>query len=65
MLSFIVLAKYGGLIPATFSLIFISTFADQKNTFKVALITATVLTLFTVAVFHFGLQMQMPLFRLG
>lgn len=65
MLSFIVLAKYGGLVPATFSLVFIATFADQKNTFKVALITATVLTLFTVAVFHFGLQMQMPLFRLG
>lgn len=65
VLLFIVLAQYGGLIPATFFLIFVSALADNKNSLKTALMAATALTLFTVAVFHFGLQLQMPLFTWG
>lgn len=65
IVAFIVLSKYGGLVPATFSLVFISAVADNKNNLKVALSAATVLTLLTVAVFHFGLQLQMPLFTWG
>lgn len=65
VIAFIVLSKFGGLVPATFFLIFISAFADNKNNLKVVLSAATVLTLFTVAVFHFGLQLQMPLFTWG
>lgn len=65
VLAFIILSKYGGLLPATFFLVFISAFADNKNNLKIALSAATVLTLFTVAVFHFGLRLQMPLLGWG
>ena len=62
---FAILGKYGGLVPATFFLTFVAAFADHKNTFKVALAVGVALTAFTVAVFHYGLQMQLPLFTWG
>ena len=59
---FVVLGKYGGLAPATFSLCFIAALADSKNSLKTALAVGVILTLFTVVVFHYGLGMQLPLF---
>lgn len=58
MLLFIVLGKWGGLVPATFAIILVAALGDAKNTFKSALFLA-------VAVFHFGLQLQFPLFTWG
>lgn len=62
---FIVLGRYGGLVPATFVLAFVASLADRKNTIKTAIIVALVLTVMAITVFHYGLQMQFPLLRWG
>lgn len=65
ILLFIALGQYGGLIPATFVLAFVATLADQKNTWKTALVVAVVLTLMAIIIFYYALQMQFPLLRWG
>lgn len=62
MLLFIILGTYGGLVPATFSLVFISALGDHNNSVKQSFWLAVGVTAFTVAVFHYGMQMQFPLF---
>jgi putative tricarboxylic transport membrane protein len=65
IIAFVVLGKYGGLIPATFAVVFIAALADRENT----VLTAILLGLFTVAicivVFWWALQMNFPLFGWG
>jgi hypothetical protein len=65
IIAFVVLGKYGGLIPATFAVVFIAALADRENT----ILAATVLALATVAicivVFWWALQMNFPLFGWG
>ncbi len=65
IVAFVVLGKYGGLVPATFAIVFISALADRENT----LLAATVLALGTVAVsivvFWWALQMNFALFGWG
>jgi len=65
IVAFVVLGKYGGLIPATFAVVFISALADREN----SLLSATILGLATVAVcvvvFWWALQMTFPLFGWG
>jgi hypothetical protein len=65
IVAFVVLGKYGGLVPATFAIVFISALADRENT----LLSATVLALATVAVsivvFWWALQMNFALFGWG
>jgi Tripartite tricarboxylate transporter TctB family len=65
IVAFVVLGKYGGLVPATFAVVFISALADRENT----LLSAAILALATVAVaiivFWWALQMQFPLFGWG
>ena len=58
----IILGTYGGLVPATFSLVFISALGDHNNSVKQSFWLAVGVTAFTVAVFHYGMQMQFPLF---
>lgn len=65
MMAFMVLGKYGGLVPATFALIFVSALGDRNNSIKAAFALATGVTLAAVAIFHYGLQMQFPLFIWG
>lgn len=65
MVAFIILGKYGGLIPAAMALIFISAMGDKNNTVKGALILAIAVTAVSVGIFHYGMQMQFPLFRWG
>lgn len=65
VLAFIVLGKYGGLLIATFAMTFLAAMADKSNTLKTSLIVGVVLTAVTVLVFHYGLQMQFPLFTWG
>src|SRR5450755_3856791 len=36
ILAFVVLGKYGGLVPATFAIVFISALGDRQNTVKSA-----------------------------
>lgn len=63
--AFVVVGKYGGLVPATFILTTVSTLADKGNSIKTAIVTGIALTIMTVIVFHYGLQMQFPLFTWG
>lgn len=65
VMLFAILGKYGGLVPATFFLTFVATLADHRNSWKTALAVGVVLTIFTIGVFHYGLQMQLPLFIWG
>ena len=62
---FIVLGRYGGLVPATFALAFVASLADKKNSLKTAMAVAVTLSVMAVVVFHYGLQMQFPLLRWG
>lgn len=65
IVAFVVLGKHGGLVPATFAIVFISALADRENT----LLSATMLALATVAicivVFWWALQMSFDLFGWG
>lgn len=65
VIAFIVVGKYGGLVPATFIMTSMATLADKGNSIKTAIITGATLTIMTVVVFHYGLQMQFPLFTWG
>jgi len=59
--AFIVLGKYGGLVPATFALIFISALGDKSNSLKDCFWLAAGVVVAVLA-FHYGLHMQFALF---
>jgi hypothetical protein len=65
IVAFVVLGKYGGLVPATFGIVFISAMGDRQNTVKSALILAAAMCLVCVAIFWYALQVQFPLFQWG
>ncbi|HEY4071571.1 MAG TPA: tripartite tricarboxylate transporter TctB family protein [Herbaspirillum sp.] len=65
IIAFVVFGQYGGLIPATFAVVFISALGDRQNTVKSAFILAAVMCAVCVAVFSYGLQVQFPLFQWG
>ena len=60
-LCFMIFGSVGGLIPATFSCVFVSALGDRAATLKSALVLATVITVFGVALFSYLLQIPMPL----
>lgn len=62
MLAFMLLGAYGGLVPATFAIVFISALGDRKNTLKQASWLALAMVAVSVVVFWWGLQLQLPLF---
>jgi len=62
MLAFIFIGQYGGLVPATFALIFIAALGDASNSVKAAFWLAVGVVAFAVIAFHYGLRMQFPLF---
>jgi len=65
IVAFMVLGRWGGLVPATFALVFISAMGDLNNRLKSSLILAATVTVFGTLIFHLGLQLQFPLFRWG
>lgn len=65
IVAFVVLGKWGGLVPASFAVTFISAFGDRDNTWKSALVLATIITILSVVVFWWALQLQFPLFSWG
>ncbi|WAI86245.1 MULTISPECIES: tripartite tricarboxylate transporter TctB family protein [Achromobacter] len=65
ILAFLLLGEYGGLLPATFAVVFISALGDRKNTIKQAILLAIAMSAIAVVVFWWALQLQMPLFRWG
>ncbi len=62
---FIMLGKYGGLVPAAFGCVFVSALGDRTATLKSALVLALVITVFGVLLFSYVLQVSLPLWRWG
>jgi hypothetical protein len=65
VISFMVLGKYGGFVPATFSVVFLSALGDRSNSLHGSVILATAMTIMAVAVFNYGLKISFPLFSWG
>ncbi len=65
IVAFVVLGRYGGLVPATFAIVFISALGDRDNTLLGALVLSLTLLAVCIAVFWWGLQLQLPLFQWG
>jgi hypothetical protein len=63
--AFIALGKYGGLIPATFAVVFISALGDRTNTITRALLLSVGMVALCLVVFWWGLHIQFPLFAWG
>jgi len=62
---FIVLGQYGGLLPATFVVVFVSAMGDKQNTWRQAAVLALAMVLIAFVVFHWALKVQFPLFQWG
>ncbi len=65
VLAFLLFGHYGGLIPATFAIVFISALGDRTNTIKQSLILAIAMCVVAAVVFWWALQLQLPLFQWG
>jgi len=62
---FIILGRYGGLLPATFAVVFVSALGDRRNSVKNAFVLAVAIVAVCVTVFWGLLQLQFPLFTWG
>jgi len=62
---FIVLGNFGGLMPATFGLVFVSSLGDRSSTFKRSLLLASGLAVFGSLLFRYPLAQPFPLFQWG
>ncbi|MEJ8820436.1 tripartite tricarboxylate transporter TctB family protein [Variovorax humicola] len=65
VLAFQLLGEYGGLVPATFAIVFISALGDRTNTLFQAFMLSMAMCMIAVVVFWWALQLQLPLFRWG
>jgi hypothetical protein len=61
--AFVVLGTYGGLLPATFAIVFISALGDRQNSLKNVAVLALAMVVVCVVVFWWALQLQFPLFN--
>ena len=57
---FVVFGSIGGMAPATFACVFVAALGDRDANWKSALLLAAVVTLFGVGLFHYLLQIPMP-----
>lgn len=65
IVAFVVLGKYGGLLPASFAIVFLSALGDRQNTIKNALVLGLAILVVCIVVFWWALQLQFPLFSWG
>ncbi|HYP83651.1 tripartite tricarboxylate transporter TctB family protein [Variovorax sp.] len=65
VLAFLLFGVYGGLVPATFAIVFISALGDRTNTVVQSVLLALAMCMVAVVVFWWGLQLQLPLFQWG
>jgi Tripartite tricarboxylate transporter TctB family len=65
VVAFVVMGKYGGLLPATFAIVFIAALGDRNNGVVTALVLSLILCLLCVVIFWWALQLQFPLFTWG
>lgn len=59
-IMFIIFGTYGGLVPGTFACVFVAALGDRTATYTGALGLATVITILGVVLFHFVLNIPMP-----
>lgn len=59
-LAFILFGSYGGMAPGTFACVFVSALGDRSATYKSAAMLAAIVTVFGVSLFHYVLQVPMP-----
>lgn len=59
-LAFMLFGNYGGLAPATFACVFVAAMGDRSMTLKQAGMLSVIITVFGVALFHYVLQISMP-----
>jgi hypothetical protein len=64
-LAFIVLGKYGGLLPATFAIVFISALGDRTNTLLRATVMSIIMCVIALVVFSWALKLQLAPFAWG
>lgn len=64
-LAFLLFGVYGGMIPATFAIVFISALGDRNNNIKQAAALAAAMCVIAAVVFSWLLQIQLPLFTWG
>ena len=62
-LLFIVFGMYGGLAPATFACVFVASLGDHKATWFGSVVLSALITVFGVLLFHFVLQIPMPVLK--
>ncbi|PYE25473.1 tripartite tricarboxylate transporter TctB family protein [Paraburkholderia silvatlantica] len=65
MISFVVLARYGGLLPAAFAIVFCAAMGDRNNRIRDAVWLAVGMSSACVVIFWWALGLQLPLFRWG
>jgi hypothetical protein len=65
LIAFVSFGKYGGLVPATFAVVFIAALADRENTIVAAMVLALATVAICIVVFWWALQMNFPLFGWG
>ncbi|ABR90975.1 small permease component of tripartite tricarboxylate transporter [Janthinobacterium sp. Marseille] len=63
LIAFVILGEHGGLLPASFALVFISALGDRNNKLKDAFLLALALMLVSVVVFWWALSVQFPLLQ--
>jgi putative Ca2+/H+ antiporter (TMEM165/GDT1 family) len=61
VLAFIVLAERAGIVAATFAAVFVAALGDRTANLRSAGLLAVIVTIFTVLVFSYGLQIQLPI----
>ena len=57
---FVVFGSVGGMVPATFACVFVAALGDREATWKSSLVLAAGVTIFGVILFHYVLQIPMP-----
>jgi hypothetical protein len=65
LIAFVILGEHGGLLPASFAVVFISALGDRKNNLKDAFVLALALMAVSVVVFRWALKVQFPLLQWG
>ena len=65
VVSFIAFGSYLGLLPATFSIVLICALGDRNNTLREAVLLALGMCVVAAVVFHWALQIQLPMFQWG
>jgi hypothetical protein len=60
---FMLFSEYLGLLPAIFACVFVSAIGSRTTSWKEAVVLSSGVTVFGIALFAYGLQVQIPILR--